>query len=81
MAEIGFTLEQVAGFLLRYSKRQNVVDPAARAPGEEDDRLFAAAFPASAFEGTLPLPGQARAGMSRALQSPHAPNPRSAARR
>jgi hypothetical protein len=54
LADNGFILEQVAGFLARYTKGENVADPAVLASGEAEDRLFAAAFPSTVLEGTLP---------------------------
>lgn len=54
LAENGFRLTQVARFVAGYTKAQNVADPATLAPGERDDRVFAAAFPGAVLEQDLP---------------------------
>jgi hypothetical protein len=50
----GFSVEDVAAFILNYTKGQAVSDPSTLAPGEAQEKVFAAAFPASVFDEPLP---------------------------
>lgn len=45
MQASGYTFEQIAGFLLDYTKEQGASDPSTVRPGERRDRVFSAAFP------------------------------------
>ncbi len=47
MRENGYTLEQIARFVLEYTKGQASTDPSTVAAAERDERVFAAAFPIS----------------------------------
>lgn len=50
LAENGFTLAQVARFLVEYTKGQHLGDPSQLPRNERDDRLFAAAIPSAILE-------------------------------
>jgi arylsulfatase A-like enzyme len=50
LEEGGFNLRDVARFVARYSKGENVEDPSTMGPGEADEKVFAAAFPSKALE-------------------------------
>jgi hypothetical protein len=50
----GHTLEEVARFLLGYTRADNAADPAAVPEDRRGDRLFAAALPGSVLERGLP---------------------------
>jgi predicted AlkP superfamily pyrophosphatase or phosphodiesterase len=50
----GFTLEDVARFVLGYTKADSAADPSRVPEDRRDDRLFSAAFPASLLDGGLP---------------------------
>jgi len=45
MRAAGYTLEQIAAFVLAYTKAQGATDPSAVPEAERDDRVFAAAIP------------------------------------
>jgi hypothetical protein len=52
--ENGFTLGDVARFLMRYTKGQNARDPTSIPEEARDDRVFAAAFPSRLIDRGLP---------------------------
>jgi hypothetical protein len=52
----GDTLEQISQFLLDYTKAQGAANPDTVAAAERDDRVFAAAFPASILPNLRCLP-------------------------
>jgi hypothetical protein len=54
LQQSGHTVEDVAAFILRYTKAQAVSDPSTLPAGTGSDRIFAAAFPASVFAHPLP---------------------------
>lgn len=54
LAENGHSLEDVAAFVMDYTKEQNVVDPSLLPEDQRSDRLFAAAFPGPVLEKNLP---------------------------
>jgi hypothetical protein len=57
----GHDVSQVAQYVIRYTKGQNVEDPSALQPEERAERVFAAAFPGRVLEWPLPcLDGVAR---------------------
>lgn len=56
----GYTVDDVAQFILGYTKEQGSPDPASVPVAERDDRVFAAAFPTSILDGLRCLP-EARA--------------------
>jgi hypothetical protein len=59
--QAGYGLAQVAQYVARYTKGQNVEDPAELSPDDRDDRVFAAAFPGSVLERPIPcLRGRVR---------------------
>jgi hypothetical protein len=60
MRESGYTLEQIATFILRYTKGQATPDPSTLDESEREDPVFAAAFPNSILPGLGCLP-EARA--------------------
>ena len=47
MLASGYTLEQIARFILEYTKGQGATDPSTVPESERDDRVFSAAFPIS----------------------------------
>jgi hypothetical protein len=60
MEASGYTLEEVARFLLAYTKVQGAADPASVPADHRDDRVFSAAFPIDVLPGLECLP-EARA--------------------
>jgi hypothetical protein len=57
MAELrqsGHTVEEVADFLLHYTKGQASSDPSSLPAGTADDDVFSAVFPTSVFDSPLP---------------------------
>jgi hypothetical protein len=59
--EAGYDLAQVAQYVARYTKGQNVADPSRLSPNERSERVFAAAFPGAVLERPLPcLRGRVR---------------------
>jgi hypothetical protein len=50
LAEHGYTLEDIADFLMTYSRAENSRDPSKLEPGTADEPVFAAAFPSSVME-------------------------------
>jgi hypothetical protein len=46
-------VEEVAEFMLHYTKAQASSDPTSLAPDEQDDEVFAAVFPSSVFASPL----------------------------
>jgi hypothetical protein len=60
MQASGYTLEEIARFLLGYTKAQGAVDPAAVPADQRDDRVFSAAFPIDVLPSLECLP-EARA--------------------
>jgi hypothetical protein len=63
MQAAGYTLEQIAGFLLDYTRGQGASDPLTVPEDERDDRVFSAAFPIDLLQGLPCLSGgQARDG-------------------
>jgi hypothetical protein len=61
LADNGYTVEQVSGWLLQLSERDTYKDPSLLVPGREDDPVFAAALP-STILSRLPCLPEARAG-------------------
>jgi hypothetical protein len=55
----GYTLEQIAGFVLAYTKAQGASDPSSVPEAERDDRVFSAAIPIE-YLPTLPCLPEAR---------------------
>ena len=51
LEEHGHTLEDMARYLMGYTRAENAVDPGSVPAGTGDDLLFAAAFPGQALEG------------------------------
>jgi hypothetical protein len=49
----GHTVEEVAEFMLHYTKAQASSDPTSLAPDEQDDEVFAAVFPSAVFASPL----------------------------
>lgn len=60
MRASGYTLEQIAAFVLDYTKAQGATDPSAVPEAERDDRVFAAAIPIDLLPSLACLP-EARA--------------------
>jgi hypothetical protein len=56
MKASGFTLDDIARFILAYTKEQGAPDPSAVPEAERDDRVFAAAFPSSILPTLRCLP-------------------------
>lgn len=54
LEQAGSSVEDVASFVLSYTKAQAVSDPTSLPAGEAQDEVFAAAFPASVFDEPLP---------------------------
>ncbi|MGH2740714.1 MAG: alkaline phosphatase family protein [Actinomycetota bacterium] len=54
LAENGYSLEDVATFVMEYTKEQNVLDPNLLPEEERSETLFAAAFPGPVLEKNLP---------------------------
>jgi hypothetical protein len=54
LEENGYTLADVARFLLRYTKAQNARDPSKVPEDRRDDLLFSAAMPYTLLESGLP---------------------------
>jgi Type I phosphodiesterase / nucleotide pyrophosphatase len=50
----GHTVEEIADFMLHYTKGQASANPASLSAAEQDDEVFAAVFPASVFDHPLP---------------------------
>jgi hypothetical protein len=50
----GYTMEDVAGFVLAYTKGDNALDPSKIPEDRRDDLLFSAAFPGALLESGLP---------------------------
>lgn len=50
LEEHGHTLEDMAAYLMSYTRAENAVDPATVPADASDDRLFAAAFPSAVLE-------------------------------
>jgi hypothetical protein len=53
LEEHGHTLEDMADYLMRYTRGENAVDPSSVPADAADDRVFAAAFPSAELD-TLP---------------------------
>jgi type I phosphodiesterase/nucleotide pyrophosphatase len=51
--QAGSSVEDVAAFVLNYTKGQAVSDPSTLQPGEAQEKVFAAAFPSSVFDQPL----------------------------
>ena len=50
----GYSIDDVASFVLNYTKGQATSDPSTLPAGSAGDHVFAAAFPASVFAHPLP---------------------------
>jgi hypothetical protein len=61
MRDSGYTLNQIATFILHYTKGQATPDPSTLPAAERDDRVFSAAFPNSILPRLRCLP-EARGG-------------------
>jgi hypothetical protein len=51
LEEHGHTLEEMAAYLMGYTRSENAVDPSTVPPESAQHRVFAAAFPSSVLEG------------------------------
>ncbi len=58
LAEKGFTLDDVAAFVMRYTEGDNVADPSTLPRPERNARVFEAAFPGPALEAAPCLRGR-----------------------
>jgi hypothetical protein len=56
MQTSGYTFEQIARFVLGYTKEQGAPDPSTVPANELDERVFAAAFPIDILSGLACLP-------------------------
>jgi hypothetical protein len=54
LRQSGHTVEEIADFMLHYTKAQASSDPASLTAAERDEEVFAAVFPASVFDHPLP---------------------------
>jgi hypothetical protein len=56
MRASGYTFEDIARFLLEYTKAQGAPDPSVVPESQRDDRVFAAAFPIDVLSNLECLP-------------------------
>ena len=54
LRQSGHTVEEIAEFMLHYTKAQASSDPSSLSAAEQDDEVFAAVFPTSVFDAPLP---------------------------